>query len=456
MFPSHLWVLHPQIDELKGYFVRRVRKAWIPEKTLAIPVTLAELVSPVFPKALDTAGTSMDHPHGLETLLLWPSELSIAGAFRLPALPPGERKSALESEIESLVPWNIEECQVAYFSRRRANGWDIYGWATPRQWLESALSHLTRAGMEPRYILPESATLILAQDESPPSPDPGEMELLAAASPQRILLLGNQDGFPVREAVLTSTDPEEGSRRLDDLLSSCFLLDDPSRLAVTVVPKDSEQTGDSLFSRDSSKTERESESRIGQFLSGIWRRGSFWRETPDFRNGALTFRKDQEHLFRGARTLAVLVSILAVLILTDGWIRVHALESRVERTQKALSDLARQTLAPAPVVEPISQLTRKRDTLLKQKNLLSRGTDVIGILKDIAGAPPSSVPFEMVSVSIGKHSLTLSGKTASFQDVDSIRTALLATPHIRTVSVQSARLDIDRKTVAFRMGGTHD
>jgi hypothetical protein len=52
--------------------------------------------------------------------------------------------------------------------------------------------------------------------------------------------------------------------------------------------------------------------------------------------------------------------------------------------------------------------------------------------------------------------LTLSGKTASFQDVEKIRTALLKTPHIRSLVVQSARLDIDRKTVAFRLGGIHD
>ncbi|MHB1285505.1 MAG: type II secretion system protein L [Leptospirales bacterium] len=456
MPPSHLWILHPLIDEIKGYSIRRVKKTWISEKIVTIPVTLMEMLNPNFPKPLESARAAMEVPHGDEIILLWPSELSIAGAFRLPAVPVGERKTAFESEVESLIPWNIEECQTAYFSRKRTNGWDIFGWATPRQWLESALSHLTKAELEPRYILPESATLIMNQD-IPSSPrNAGSMEILAASDSNRILVLGTQDGFPVREAVFTANDPEEGKHRLDDLVSASVLMDYPTQLSVSIIPENN-LLPEGIFRPHASPTGQNGmETRLVESLSGIWRKGSFWKETPDFRNGALAFRKDQESLFRGLKTMSILATILVALILADGWLHVQALENRVKRTQDSLSALARQTLAPSPVVEPISQLTRKRDSLLKQKNLLSRGTDVIGILKDIAGAPSPSIPFEMVSVSIGKHSLVLTGKTASFQDVDSIRSSLLSTRHIRTLSVQSARLDIDRKTVAFRLGGTHD
>lgn len=457
MPPSHLCLLYPHIDVLNVHFIRRVRRTWIPERSLTIPVTLKELIGPSLPQALESAGKSMDHPHGEETLLLWPSELSMAGAFRLPSIPPEDRKTALESEIESLIPWNVEECQVAFFSKRRPNGWEIYGWATKRQWLESALSHLTRCGMEPRYILPESLTLLLCRDETSDTLTPtssGKLDLLLGQSPGRLLLLECQDSFPVRETVLSSNDPKEGPRLLDDLILSCIMMDSPEQLEVTIPSEPTEPSPDPLVTQG--PPGQEVEMRLEKIMVGIWRKGSFWRETPDFRNGALSFRKNQEYLFRGIRTLAVLSTILAALILTDGWLHVHALENRVKKTQDALENLARQALSPAPVVEPISQLTQKRNTLSKQKNILSRGTDVIGILKDIAGAPSPTIPLEMVSVSIGTHSLTLTGKTASFQDVDKIRTSLLSTPHIRTLSVQSARLDIDRKTVAFRLGGTHD
>ncbi len=456
MPPSHLWILHPLVDELKGYCIKRVKRTWISEKIVTTPVTLMEMINPNFPKTLESARAAMGDPHGVEIILLWPSELSIAGAFRLPAVPIGERRTAFESEVEALIPWNIEECQTAYFSRRRTNGWDIFGWATPRQWLESALSHLGKAELEPRYILPEAATLIMNQSIPSSLPNPGSMEILAAADSNRVLVLENQDGFPVREAAFTVSDPEEGKHRLDDLVSASVMMDYPTELAVTAIPENNLLPEDLFRPSDFPTKESGMENRLVESLSGIWRKGSFWKETPDFRNGSLAFRKDQESLFRGLKTVSILATILVGLILTDGWLHVQALGNRVKRTQDSLSTLARQTLAPSPVVEPISQLTRKRDSLLKQKNLLSRGTDVIGILKDIAGAPSPSIPFEMVSVSIGKHSLILTGKTASFQDVDRIRTSLLSTRHIRTLSVQSARLDIDRKTVAFRLGGTHD
>jgi hypothetical protein len=62
----------------------------------------------------------------------------------------------------------------------------------------------------------------------------------------------------------------------------------------------------------------------------------------------------------------------------------------------------------------------------------------------------------MVSLVVTKHFFTVSGKTDSFKSVDRIKKALSASGHMGKLTIQSAGLDIDRKTVTFRIRGQHD
>jgi hypothetical protein len=261
-------------------------------------------------------------------------------------------------------------------------------------------------------------------------------------------------GFPQRETVLSYPPGTDFGDALDQLLAAYYLLELPEACELRWIGKEED---DSLSGTVPTGGWRAvDEERIRLAASGIWKGWSVRRGLPDFRTGPIAFRKDQEHLVRKFRTLAAMGLALVLLGGIDAWIHVHGLRTRVERTRSFLDGLANQSLAPALVVEPISQLRQKRNALLDQKRFLSRGTDMIAILKDIAIAPPGNIPFEMVSVSVGNRRLSLSGKTDSFQHVEAVRQALLKSPHIRSLSVQSARLDIDRKTVAFRMGGLHD
>ena len=108
------------------------------------------------------------------------------------------------------------------------------------------------------------------------------------------------------------------------------------------------------------------------------------------------------------------------------------------------------------IVMPVEQLTQEKAALDRQRHLLSRGADIIGLMKAITAAPPPGVTVELVSLSISRRFVTLSGKTGSFRSVDAFKSSLAATGLIRDISIQSAGLDIDRKTVTFRMRGRHD
>jgi hypothetical protein len=140
----------------------------------------------------------------------------------------------------------------------------------------------------------------------------------------------------------------------------------------------------------------------------------------------------------------------------DGWVHYKNITDQVMAERLMIKKIAAGALGTTQIVDPIAQMEQKEKNLKKQSLMLSRGSDIIELLRAISIAPPNNMPFELVSLSIGAKSLNLSGKTDSFEHVEVIRTELLKNPHIKELSVQSARLGIDHKTVTFRMGGLHD
>lgn len=453
MASSRFWILTPRSGDLKNQPYRRVKKIWLPEPPSLLGLPVREMITPRQGQPEGHDGPLHDRPVPAASVLLWPTELSIAGASRIPGIPRSELSGAVAGELEPLLPWNIEDCQIAIHATRIPQGWDVYAWATPRRWLENALTALAGYGIDPKHIIPETAAL-LAFRASDPTPRP-RTEFLLATGENRHLVMTIRDGLPLRESVVTITPDAKGTPPWMDFLVASAIMDSPDKAFLWTGPGRDENLGDWRNPVLPDPERQEEERNAMAIAQWIGKNGST-PPPPDFRNGSLAFRKDREDLFQHSRNLGIVAMVLVALILADAWLHVRGLENRVKQTRKVLDSLAEKILAPGPVVEPLSQLSARKNTLEKQKRILSRGSDIIAILKDIAGAPEPDIPFELVSLSIGKKSVTISGKTVSFQNVDRIRASLMKTPHIRSLVVQSARLDIDRKTVAFRLGGTHD
>ena len=452
MASSRIWLLTPRSKDLKIQPYRRARKVWIPESPSTLPISSGQLAGFETTPVNNTEKLFPAPPHPTQTVLLWPAHLSIAGPARLPLIPRSEVPGAIAGELEALLPWNVEDCQIAVRGVRQSQSWNTYSWATPRRWLANALSVLSGYGLEPKHILPESFFLLLFRETDPSLPRSNEF--LIAPARDRTLVIVLQNGNPLRETIVEEGGKGTEHSSLSDLMVASVLLDAAEEGFLWRHP----ETGGvhRKIAKEDPDPERLEEERCSAGFARWTGKSGDGSLVPDFRNASLAFRKDRDDLFRHVRNLGAVALILIALSLSDAWLHVRALEARVEKTQAVLTGLAKKILSPAPVVEPLSQLGTRKDELEKQEQILSRGTDIIAILKDIAGGPDPGIPFSMISLAIGKKSLTLSGKTASFQDVEKIRTALLKTPHIRSLVVQSARLDIDRKTVAFRLGGTHD
>ncbi|AFS53196.1 hypothetical protein [Leptospirillum ferriphilum] len=223
MASSRLWVLTPRSSNLKIQAYHRVRKLWIPEPPALIPLSTSRLAG--FEKTLDSKPGIIlpESPPPTQTVLLWPTQLSIAGPAKLPLLPRGEIPGAVAGELETLLPWNIEDCQTAIHAVRRDQTWEIYGWATPRRWLENALSVLATYGLEPKYILPESFFLLLFRETDPALPRTNEF--LSAPSGERTLVMTLRNGNPCRETIAETKGENTDNSVCMDLLVASVLMD---------------------------------------------------------------------------------------------------------------------------------------------------------------------------------------------------------------------------------------
>ena len=186
--------------------------------------------------------------------------------------------------------------------------------------------------------------------------------------------------------------------------------------------------------------------------------GAFREEVSSltFRKGSLAWQGDRAEIRSGLRSLAILSLVLLGVLLADASAHLSRMDHRVARAREALDREARKALPGHAIVMPVEQLTQEKASLDRQRHLLSRGADIIGLMKAISNAPPPGVKVELVSLAISRRFVTLSGKTGSFKSVDALKRSLAATGMLHDLSIQSAGLDIDRKTVTFRMRGRHD
>ena len=391
-------------------------------------------------------------------LLFWPDERTLTASVGLPpTVTAAERETVAGAEVESLLPWPLEETLLSLLPQKR-NPSRILLWAASRGDVAGVVARIEESGLSPRWILPES----LLMDLSVSLPSGRELETMGMIHAE-----GGRAICQIRETGPTGSDivavsacrllpdapPLDRDRRILDLLLSLAASGAslPSRFAIDcpVVPESP------LFPLTTpvAPVARPLGEAAYRVLSGL---SGEELDALTFRKGPLAWQGDRAEIRTRIRSLALLSLVLVGVLVADGSAHLSRMNHRVERAREALDREARMALPGHTIVMPVEQLTQEKAALDRQRHLLSRGADIIGLMKAITAAPPPGVTVELVSLSISRRFVTLSGKTGSFRSVDAFKSSLAATGLIRDISIQSAGLDIDRKTVTFRMRGRHD
>ncbi len=432
-------------DDLEAFIILRERASWEVRNRFRWPISTKDFLDPEKPLKIPELDDLLSGKNVI-SILLWPPELSISESFLLPSLLKQELLPACENEMDALIPWPIEQCQTAISTKREKNSYRVFALTSPRPPLETAIRKLADHHLEPKHIFPES--LLLAEThskEEPPEKNETEYTLYYQEQTTRMVILVLDGSFPVKELVIRAPSREERRRQLENAFFA-FSMEGLALKTGHVFNQPPQPAGDAT----------DEVPRILSGLKSLFPDGNLKRDLPDFRSGTLASEHEKKLLLKQFRPFLFLTTLLILAIGFDGWVHYKNIKDQLMAERTMINTIASRALGTSQVVDPMAQMEQREKTLKKQSLMLSRGTDIIELLRAISIAPPSNMTFELVSLSIGAKSLNLSGKTDSFEHVEVIRTELLKNPHIKELSVQSARLGIDHKTVTFRMGGIHD
>lgn len=397
-------------------------------------------------------GLSREARARIPFLLFWPDERTLTAPVTLPpSVTAKEREAAAGVEIESLLPWPLEEALLAFLPQRK-NPSKIQVWAAHRPEVSRLIARLAEAGLEPRWILPESL-LYFTGKEGTLAPSTGG---LIHVDNHRVLCQvregGQIAGVAAGRIVFSASPLERDQRALDLILSLAasgvalperFSINRPVAAESPLFPLVLLGTPKNLLPA----------SRAEELLSELSREEL---AALSFRKGTLAWQGETAERRAGIRALAVLSLFLVAVLVGDASAHLTRMDHRVARARRALDTEAQSALPGHRIVMPVEQLTQEKAALDRQRHLLSRGPDIIGLMKALTTAPPAGTSYELVSLSITRRFVTLSGKTDSFRSVDTLKKSFAATGLMHDLSIMSAGLDIDRKTVTFRMRGRHD
>ena len=396
----------------------------------------------------------------LPLVLFWPSERTVSSSLRLPpSVTASEREAAIGALIELTLPWPIDESLLAWESDP-ADPTSLTAWAISRTELSSWLDRLREKGLVPRWVLPESLLVLErfhpgGREADRPSLAPLPTSGVIDEEGDRTLLLLSRNGRLLGESAFRQPrpSPELRDRRIADLLLGLLA-------AGHELPERFLRSPGILPTPALSGITHPEPGHPGELsLSGwslIARRTREEAAALSFLKGSLSWQGDRAERRSGLRVLAFLSLLLAATLAVDASVHLSRVDHRLEAARAALDLAASRALPGHRIVEPLGQLTQELASLDRQKKLLSGGPDVIRIMRDLTTSPPSGISYEMVSLTVTRRFFTVNGKTDSFRSVDALKKAFEATGHMRDLSIQSAGLDIDRKTVTFRMRGRHD
>jgi hypothetical protein len=394
-------------------------------------------------------------------LLLWPSEWCFGSLVELPAsVISSERGAAISALLEPVLPWPAEEVVLAWDLdiSPQAPSSPCYAWATPFSPLKDLMELLQDEGLDPRWVIPESFLLSHRLTSSSPDPAGDRFSGLISGDLSRthcMILKGHH----IKGESTILHEGNEGLSLREHRLADQLLFFLSSGRIPDVLFRTREIPASPLVDRLTLPspviTDRGEPTGYGAW--NLTRALSRDRANAlSFRKDALSWQGDLAEQKSGFRVLAALAVVLVLVLILDAGVHLSRMDHRISRAREALDRAATLALPGHRIVEPVTQLKQELQVLNRQKGLLSRGPDIIRIMKDLTSAPPNGVPFEVVSVNVTKSHVIVSGKTDSFKSVEQIRKGLAASGHMRKLAILSAGIDIDRKTVSFRIRGRHD
>ncbi|MDY6880457.1 MAG: type II secretion system protein GspL [Thermodesulfobacteriota bacterium] len=464
---------------------------------------------------LSCARVSMEGPEGIdEAIGALLDQMDLESDFYITAIP-SERASyrnlqmpfkdlkkirqALPFEIETLVPFPIEDLVFDFVADDRSHQGEILSVSAKKSFVSEFLIRLQGRGIDPNVVDIRCVPIVswlLSHDKAP---DDGLFLELGENQVVMILFLNRQivlirslfpaQGSAVRPSPTQAKDGEAGSPGHLDTEASYF--ETVHRMVQNTLHSFSWQTQKAAhIERIYCSGPMAFRSRTDELLTGLFdvpaepidvtqdkriqvKDGDCPGWDPALMSNALAlavrspkkgqgfnFRKGEFHLKeryswirkevkRAAVFALVILSVFAVNLGTD----YHLLKKKCDSLDQKAAQVFKQAFPETKrIINPVQQMKIKVNELNKSSQSRSGPHGgILDILEEISQRLSKSLEIHLSRMVIDTETVRISGRTDTFNTVDSIKSGLEPSNLFESVTISSANLDRSGKQVQFEL-----
>jgi general secretion pathway protein L len=175
----------------------------------------------------------------------------------------------------------------------------------------------------------------------------------------------------------------------------------------------------------------------------------------NLRKDDFEIKRDYYGLKREFRGAAVFLLLVFSFLAADMGVDYYYLKKRYTMLDQKITDVFKQTMPEVTrIVDPVQQLNVKINE--KKRSAVSipginSNDKVLDLLRDISNRVPKALDVRVTRMVIDPESVRMSGKTDTFNTVDSIKNELEPSTYFSNVTISSANLDQTGKRVQFEI-----
>ena len=421
--------------------------------------------------------------------------------LRMPFKDAKKIRQTLPFEVETMVPFAIDELVTDFTISERSDQSEILAASVKKTFISEYLSQLQAHGIEPDILdirCVPMVPMLLKQDEVP---DDGLLLDIGKRNSTMVLYVKrhvalirtfSSQGGPITQPISNDTNRNGADIQIADQVeawfkSICIMIQNTIHAMAwqsnrEVRPEKTYFTGAGALHPATSKLlarfldmpaeqidlSRDKRVRMGENVVDVWNpalmdsalalslRDGKEGEGFNFRKNEFEIKKSGFWLQKEFRRAMVLLLIVLSFLVADLGVDYYFLRKTHRKLDEKIVEIFKQTFPDVKrIVDPVQQMKVKINELKTSAvPIPGTGSDkkVLELLNDISNRIPKSLSVKVNSMVIDQESVRVSGKTDNFNTVDSIKNGLEAsTKYFSAVIISSANMDRGGKEVRFEL-----
>lgn len=420
--------------------------------------------------------------------------------LQMPFKEPKKIRQTIAFELESMLPFPIEDLIVDFTIIDQSNQSEILAASVSRRYISEYLTLLKAHGIDPEVLDIRSVPVVLWLLRQAGTPDNGLLLDIGLKKNTMVLYLDRRivlirtfafDGGAIARSITNATDSDLAYTLMAEKIESCFksfctMVQNTSRAFAWHVNREVRpekiffnglgalypETGD-LLNRflhipveqiDLSGDKRvHMDKNIAQVWNPALMNSALALALRDDKQGqGFNFRKDEfevkKHYLgikKEIRKVAVFFILILSFLVADLYVDYSFLKKRYNMMDQKITAVFRQTFPDVKrIVDPVQQM-RVRIKEVKKSAISLPGVNadqkVLDLLRDISQRVTKSLDVRVTRMVVDPETVRISGKTDTFNTVENIKNRLEPSAYFSAVTISSANLDRDSKRVQFEI-----